>query len=786
MTKSLSISNRRHSRRHAATILIFAVATIFISLPVAAETLYFDFANDGLENLGPGWVYEGWVIVDGSPVSTGVFSVDMTGMAHPSRFAVDVDDAAAASTFVLTIEPVPDMDPGPSSVHVLAGEFSANVAELSSGHPAALGDDFSSASATYILNAPSGGESADYFNGIWWLDPAAGPGVSASLPQLPAGWAYEGWVAGPEGAISTGRFLDASAVDSDGQGITGGPYAAPPFPGQDFVVPPVDLTSGFAAVLSIEPSPDNSPAPFAFKPLVDGDIEALGAGMPQMMDNNAAAFPMASVLMSRVADGMQTAHLMLDIDGLEDLGAEAAYEGWLIVDGAPVSTGTFTVNGGVQSMTYFPTAVSSLDSIAAFVLTIEPVPDADPLPSAIHLLGGDVIGGRAALTIDHDAALGTDFSSAAGSYILNAPSSGGSVPYSHGIWWLDPEAGPGATLELPMLPEGWQYEGWVASAAGPVSTGRFTMAEGADSDGQGATGGPEAFPPFPGQDFVTPATDLTSGFAAVISVEPNPDNSAAPFTLKPLMDPFIDDVGAGILQPMHSNLSSIPSGTAMLAQADMVPAAASVTGVGGARWFTDLFVTNDTTEMATIMVQLLRTNQSNQTPKSITFNIPAGGAMRYEDVLAELFDFVGTGSLRILSTSSGVRSSSRTYAATDDGSYGQGIPAFMDTQSLSYGQAGRLLQLSEGGAFRTNIGFVNAGSEAVMVHLELFDNDGVLISTRMVTLEAAEHQQLNGVYPESVDVGWARVWTSTPGGRFFAYASVVDNGVDDPTFIIAQ
>ena len=49
--------------------------------------------------------------------------------------------------------------------------------------------------------------------------------------------------------------------------------------------------------------------------------------------------------------------LTLNFSGLEDLGSEATYEGWLIVDGNPVSTGVFNVNAdGVASRNEFQVA----------------------------------------------------------------------------------------------------------------------------------------------------------------------------------------------------------------------------------------------------------------------------------------------------------------------------------------------------------------------------------------------------------------------------------------------
>jgi hypothetical protein len=45
-------------------------------------------------------------------------------------------------------------------------------------------------------------------------------------------------------------------------------------------------------------------------------------------------------------------NLNLNISGLEDLRSDAIYEGWLIVNGAHVTTGTFSIDGsGTMSKT---------------------------------------------------------------------------------------------------------------------------------------------------------------------------------------------------------------------------------------------------------------------------------------------------------------------------------------------------------------------------------------------------------------------------------------------------
>jgi hypothetical protein len=190
------------------------------------------------------------------------------------------------------------------------------------------------------------------------------------------------------------------------------------------------------------------------------------------------------------------------------------------------------------------------------------VPDPDSGPSATHYLAGSFTNPTANLTVTDASGLGDDFTSASGSYILETPSTGGTPgDYASGIWWLDPGAGPGVSLSLPMLPQGWAYEGWVVGPGGPITTGRFQLAAGADDDGTGPTAGPDGGPPFPGQDYINPLLSLI-GYAAVISIEPEPDNSPDPFTLKPLIDTDVVDVGAGVLQTMAGNTASFPTGTA--------------------------------------------------------------------------------------------------------------------------------------------------------------------------------------------------------------------------------
>ena len=125
-------------------LLVILSMSLFVSCSDDENsTDNFSLNISGLEDLGSEAMYEGWLIVNGAPVSTGLFTVNSAGQLSQNSFEVNSEDLANATTFVLTIEPTPDPDPAPSDVHVLARDFTNNSADLVVSHPAALGNAFS-------------------------------------------------------------------------------------------------------------------------------------------------------------------------------------------------------------------------------------------------------------------------------------------------------------------------------------------------------------------------------------------------------------------------------------------------------------------------------------------------------------------------------------------------------------------------------------------------------------------------------------------------------------------
>ena len=223
----------------------------------------------GLESLGTDFVYEGWIIVNGEPVSTGTFS----SVNFPQTFMVNSSQLNNATMFVLSIEPTLDTDPAPSDTKILAGSFSGNLAQVDSR---GIVGDFGSASGTYILATPTDIDDSNEASGVWFLDNSSGsPMVGLDLPVLQTGWKYEGWAVIDGVPVSTGTFTNIMDFDDNAETspFKGNSGNGPSFPGEDYLqnAPlglsfPTDLR-GATIVISVEPYPDNSEMPFTIKPL---------------------------------------------------------------------------------------------------------------------------------------------------------------------------------------------------------------------------------------------------------------------------------------------------------------------------------------------------------------------------------------------------------------------------------------------------------------------------------------------------------------------------------------
>lgn len=284
-----------------------------------------------------------------------------------------------------------------------------------------------------------------------------------------------------------------------------------------------------------------------------------------------AAAALTMVLVPTVAAAQDGPHeIRLRVSALEPISG-ALYEVWVVVGDTKHSAGTFNVAGdgslvdasGGPAHFASPVDPATADAIA---VTVEPVPDPDPGPTATVILVGSP--GASSAKLRFPIGLGK----ASGSFILATPTTAATDDETSGAWFLDPAGGPGPSLRLPALPEGWVFEGWGVTQATPLSTGQFTEPTG--SDQSAPFSGPLPGPPFPGEDFVanlppgvSPPVNLADGSSMiVITLEPDVSGSdptgAGPFSIKPLVvvvpsgTPPMTSVELGL------DLSTVPSGQA--------------------------------------------------------------------------------------------------------------------------------------------------------------------------------------------------------------------------------
>lgn len=223
-----------------------------------------------------------------------------------------------------------------------------------------------------------------------------------------------------------------------------------------------------------------------------------------------------------------------------------------------------------------------LDDAVTVMISVEIENDPDPAQPGSRMMSGTLDGNRQALLLySGTEGIGYDFSDPgvfSASFVIATPSDDDSTNETSGIWFADAplDQNPGSGLHLPVLPEGWIYETWIAPQSETVciSMGKFLDPDSLDENGAGPRGGGNlpAGIQFPGEDFVqigvphpsiddrpvpaallqqyldtftgelvfnqnviNPLTGASEAWDVVVSIEPDPDNDPFnPFTIFPL------------------------------------------------------------------------------------------------------------------------------------------------------------------------------------------------------------------------------------------------------------
>jgi hypothetical protein len=138
--------------------------------------------------------------------------------------------------------------------------------------------------------------------------------------------------------------------------------------------------------------------------------------------------------------------------------------------------------------------------------------------------------------------------------------------------------------------------------------------------------------------------------------------------------------------------------------------------------------------------------------------------------------------------------SSRTYAKTPTGTFGQFIPAIPfarfvgRTTDQNQPNTLSLQQIAQSGQYRTNLGLVEASGQPATVRIRVFNGDGQQLGEFVENLGPAEFKQFDQ-YLASKNItltdGRMQIDVISDTGRITAYASVLDNATSDPLLVEA-
>lgn len=231
--------------------------------------------------------------------------------------------------------------------------------------------------------------------------------------------------------------------------------------------------------------------------------------------------------------------------------------------------------------------------------------------------------------------------------------------------------------------------------------------------------------------------------------------------------------------------------SAQMRRSWLIPGVADLTNAN-ASWRTDVRLFNAGASSARATMTFFPQNNSGA-PTVRTVDVAAGQVVSMDGVLRTRFGIQNAGGAILITTStdSNLVATARTYDQRPSGTYGQFIPAVTVEKTTGRGERSlELLQIEQSDRFRTNLGLAEMSGKPVTVEITAAV-PGQLASPRIRwDLAANESTQLNAIM-DRMQISTAynariSVKVVSGDGRVGAYASVVDNQTQDPTYIPAQ
>jgi hypothetical protein len=229
-----------------------------------------------------------------------------------------------------------------------------------------------------------------------------------------------------------------------------------------------------------------------------------------------------------------------------------------------------------------------------------------------------------------------------------------------------------------------------------------------------------------------------------------------------------------------------------------IPVVGHLDGANNSKFRSDLYLLNLSTTVQTVMLEAQQWD-GYEPPKTVQFTLLPNEDRVIRDVLPRLFGLTGFARLRYMSFGNdgeGVRVTSRTYNQLENGgTLGCLIPPLNSFQAAASGESLEILGVIGDSRFRANIGLVELSPfmgwqvRTTDVRIRIIDEKGLQIDSFEVTLPAAGGMQINDVLRErgltAAKAVLIRIEPHGPG-LVGAYATLTDNGTNDPSFLAAS
>jgi hypothetical protein len=229
-----------------------------------------------------------------------------------------------------------------------------------------------------------------------------------------------------------------------------------------------------------------------------------------------------------------------------------------------------------------------------------------------------------------------------------------------------------------------------------------------------------------------------------------------------------------------------------------IPVVGHIDGANGSKFRSDLFIYNSADSVRYISFQI--NPWEGGQPGYLSLTLLAHEARVIGDVLPTAFQRTGLARLRysVALNDSSVRVTSRAYtvAANGDengGTYGFLMPPLNNFQTAGPGDSLEILGTTTDAGVRTNIGLVDitqsTNARNPKVNIAVIDKSGATIDSLDVNIPSAGGMQLNDIFRTRnvpATAGPVLLRITSVDGLIGAYAAVVDNGTNDPTYLPAN